>query len=203
MKHSLVAWRITPQGHTYRDLTEQERKVSGGRNRPDRQGMIFRCSSSDCRKEVYVTRAIAQRIIDGNRRGIFCNKECYSKEENKQYEMKVTRALEGKEPWTYILTGRYVWRRDGPVCQVCDCASNKMDYQLGHKVDDFLGGPYTPENITIMCHTCNELKPPHDTLEEYEAWVNRVQTLRPRLLHLGLTDSQANAAIEIFHLIRN
>ena len=49
-----------------------------------------------------------------------------------------------------------------------------------------------------MCYPCNRLKPWHDTLQGFEEWAAHKRTLRPRLLDLGLTGAQADAAIGIF-----
>ncbi len=64
-----------------------------------------------------------------------------------------------------------VWIRDEGICQVCGDAIPWKHYQCGHIVDRMCGGPDTDENLVVMCVTCNQTKPPHDTREQYEAWL--------------------------------
>jgi len=72
--------------------------------------------------------------------------------------------------WRYVR--RAVWERDGGICQVCKESIEIEVYECGHKVDRFLGGSDKMDNLVVMCSFCNRLKGPHDTPEEYEAWVD-------------------------------
>lgn len=64
-----------------------------------------------------------------------------------------------------------VWERDNGVCQVCNRTLTLKEYHCGHIIDRVADGSDLPENLLVMCHTCNMHKPVHDTREEFEAWV--------------------------------
>ena len=190
---------MTPNGTEYRPLTEEENRRHPFYGRPHyRPGLLFRCANPGCKKEFYAFHSKAQEIIGSNRYALCGNKECKRIISEIRRNERIDRALEGTDPWTDGLIVQHVWRRDKGTCQVCGRSDHDVNYETGHKVDEFLGGLFIPDNLTIMCYPCNRLKPPHETLKEYEMWAAHKQTLYPRLVNIGLNDHQVNAAIELF-----
>ncbi len=64
-----------------------------------------------------------------------------------------------------------VWKRDGGICQVCQRKLEPAEYECGHIVDRVCGGLDEIENLVVMCWRCNHLKDPHETREQYNAWI--------------------------------
>jgi 5-methylcytosine-specific restriction endonuclease McrA len=68
---------------------------------------------------------------------------------------------------------KQVYARDGGRCMVCGgdlTGDNAVYWECGHIIDRFLGGPDHINNLVVMCITCNRLKPPTKTRDEYLAW---------------------------------
>ena len=66
-----------------------------------------------------------------------------------------------------------IYDRDSGVCQVCQKPVEfSGGYNCGHKVDRLIGGTDTDDNLVVMCGQCNQLKPIHETIEQYQAWVD-------------------------------
>jgi 5-methylcytosine-specific restriction endonuclease McrA len=61
-----------------------------------------------------------------------------------------------------------IWKRDGGVCFACGRYAH--EYHLGHLVDRVCGGMDIPENLVVMCASCNMLKPVHETTEDAIRW---------------------------------
>jgi hypothetical protein len=74
-------------------------------------------------------------------------------------------------PETWATIAARIWRRDNHVCQVCGQGIPSCYYHCGHIVDRMCGGSDEDDNLVVMCNACNMGKPPHETREEYAAWV--------------------------------
>lgn len=72
------------------------------------------------------------------------------------------------EDWSSIR--RRIWIRDGGVCHVCTFGV-VWEYDCGHIIDRAVGGTDRDSNLVVMHGGCNQLKPPHRTREQYEAWL--------------------------------
>lgn len=78
---------------------------------------------------------------------------------------------DGLPSWGRMRT--LIWERDGGVCWKCREAIPWRYYELGHLVDRVVGGLDIPENLVVMCISCNRLwKPLHEMIEEAERWAN-------------------------------
>lgn len=70
-----------------------------------------------------------------------------------------------------------VYERDGGVCFVCGKPTPWEYYELGHLHDRCAGGSDHPENVVVMCITCNRLqKPVHDSRAEAIAWAKSTRS---------------------------
>lgn len=76
------------------------------------------------------------------------------------------------EWWGWKKIRGIVFERDDGICQVCGRELTPNRYECGHKVDRVSGGNDHPDNLVVMCGTCNRLKPKHRTEEEYEVWID-------------------------------
>jgi hypothetical protein len=66
---------------------------------------------------------------------------------------------------------RLVYERDGGICFVCDRAVPFEFFELGHLQDRVMGGSDRPDNVVVMCGTCNHLrKPLHETTDDAREW---------------------------------
>jgi len=75
---------------------------------------------------------------------------------------------------------KLVWERDCGICQVCGAKIKPSTYHCGHIVDRCIGGPDEPGNLLVMCEFCNQVKPIHETREEFDDWM-RGGYWRPKL----------------------
>lgn len=64
-----------------------------------------------------------------------------------------------------------VLRRDESTCVVCRATLKPEMSEIGHIIDESIGGAYTTDNLVVMCARCNKLKPRHSTRKEFEEWV--------------------------------
>jgi 5-methylcytosine-specific restriction endonuclease McrA len=67
-----------------------------------------------------------------------------------------------------------IYLRDRGICWICGDFVLLSDYDLGHIIDDCRGGKPTEDNLTVMHHYCNSMKPKHATLEDAINWRNDV-----------------------------
>jgi hypothetical protein len=82
-----------------------------------------------------------------------------------------------------------VYERDGGICFVCDRPVPFEFFELGHLQDRTMGGSDRPDNVVVMCGTCNRLrKPLHETTEDAREWAaicraefRRIWTEQPTL----------------------
>lgn len=68
-----------------------------------------------------------------------------------------------------------VFERDGGICQVCGFPvspfkGKSSSYECGHIIDRMIGGPDKVSNLLCMCSRCNQWKPLHESIAEFEAW---------------------------------
>lgn len=63
-----------------------------------------------------------------------------------------------------------IYERDQGICRICQLFIHFEEFQLGHLVDICVGGGHADENLTVMCGDCNDRKPLHLTLQEFEQW---------------------------------
>lgn len=87
------------------------------------------------------------------------------------YERKPRRPV--YRNWTRLRSR--VLKRDKSTCQVCfipvkDEKGFASSYECGHIVDKMLGGEDALSNLLCMCFRCNQNKPVHRTIEEFDAW---------------------------------
>lgn len=78
-----------------------------------------------------------------------------------------------KRPSNWDRHRQSVWERDRGICWACGRRVLESQWNLGHIVDWFVGGSNEPDNLTVMCITCNRLKPPHSNIEEARQWQRR------------------------------
>lgn len=70
-----------------------------------------------------------------------------------------------------------VYERDGGVCFVCGKSTPWEYYELGHLHDRCAGGSDHPENVVVMCVTCNRLqKPVHHSRADAIAWAKSTRS---------------------------
>jgi hypothetical protein len=65
---------------------------------------------------------------------------------------------------------RLIYERDKGVCRVCRELIPPERYELGHLVDQCIGGLDVPSNVVVMCGDCNARKPVHSSRDEALAW---------------------------------
>lgn len=74
--------------------------------------------------------------------------------------------------WSWTRTREYVFDRDWGICHACGNEIDRAEYECGHIIDRVCGGSDALANVVVMCRTCNQLKPCHETVEQYVAWVD-------------------------------
>lgn len=67
---------------------------------------------------------------------------------------------------------RFIYERDGGVCQVCLDKFEPEYYECGHIVDRVSGGADVSGNLVCMCVYCNRMKGVDETIESYMSWVS-------------------------------
>ena len=72
-----------------------------------------------------------------------------------------------KRPWVPLSVQRFVYERDGRVCQYCGCEEGP--FHLDHVTPWVLGGKHTTENLKVACAQCNWSKGSL-TLEEWRGF---------------------------------
>lgn len=63
-----------------------------------------------------------------------------------------------------------VYERDSGICDACRRRCSFGNFDLGHLVDRVAGGIDCYCNLVVHCRPCNQMKPVHETLEEYAVW---------------------------------
>lgn len=74
-----------------------------------------------------------------------------------------------------------IYNRDSGICQVCKRKIYEIEnkyrlprgsfYECGHIIDRCIGYDDNETNLVAMCKFCNQTKPLHSSIEEYEEWV--------------------------------
>lgn len=101
-------------------------------------------------------------------------------------------ALEAQWPAWGTLR-RLVYERDRGVCFVCDRAVAFEYFELGHLQDRMMGGSDHPDNVVVMCYTCNHLyKPLHETGHDAREWaaICRAEFRRQRSVAAPMSETE-------------
>jgi 5-methylcytosine-specific restriction endonuclease McrA len=96
-----------------------------------------------------------------------------------------------------------VLERDGRCCRICRRADAEMEIHFDHKFPWSKGGPNTPDNIQILCSTCNLRKgakvpsgvPRPSDAWDADGWADELA--RIRRLRSEAKDGSAEAALEL------
>jgi 5-methylcytosine-specific restriction endonuclease McrA len=81
-------------------------------------------------------------------------------------------------PLGWAALRRAIYKRDRGICQVCLTRVGRQ-WDCGHLVERYLGGPDSLENCYLSCVHCNRGgdKPVHTTLPEALAWLAAQQEM--------------------------
>jgi 5-methylcytosine-specific restriction endonuclease McrA len=76
------------------------------------------------------------------------------------------------EPWSFVR--ERIWQRDKGICQICGVdlrgCHRTWGWRCGHIIDRVAGGNDEDHNLVVMCEPCDQLKPVHWNVDEYEEW---------------------------------
>jgi 5-methylcytosine-specific restriction endonuclease McrA len=75
------------------------------------------------------------------------------------------------ESGSWKIIRRRIYQRDGGMCRACGRFVYERGFRCGHIVDRAHGGTDEDENLAVMCPQCEDIKPYHRTIAEFDAWV--------------------------------